>query len=102
MTLDFFDRIMFHYLVLLHYSMVCFFCPSRSLPVGQEPMLTCLFWMRGAIVQLNRRVYSIIFKMMLRLALGEIYSSISTSSPPVALPFCREFDFGTDASLSII
>ena len=30
------------------------------------------------------------------------YSSISISSPPLDWPFCREFDFGTEASLSII
>jgi hypothetical protein len=30
------------------------------------------------------------------------YSSISISSTPLDWPFCREFDFGTEASLSII
>jgi hypothetical protein len=60
-------------------------------------------WVHEAIVQLTNGLYASIFKMMLNMASGEIYSSISTSSPPpVALPFCREFDFGTDASLSII
>lgn len=44
------------------------------------------------------------FKRIVNTALGEIYSSISSPSLPLlfALPFCREFDFGTEASLSII
>lgn len=72
---------------LPHYSMICCLADAPGAETGFTHYAT---------------VHSWIFSAMVRLASEEIYSSISSSSLPLACPFCREFDLGTEASLSII